>query len=124
MAWQNIPGYTNYQCSPDGIVRSKWTKKILSTRPDPTGYPVVALSIRGKTKTFFLHRLVALTYLGSCPEGMTEVAHIDGNNQHNNRDNLRWSTHQENMDDQYAHGTRKRPSKTRDRIKAILKRSL
>jgi hypothetical protein len=65
-----------------------------------TGYFTVGTAL-GKTH---VHVMVAETYLGPKPEGM-EVAHEDGNPLNCRVENLRWSTHLDNMRDRERHGT-------------------
>ena len=53
----------------------------------------------------FVHRLVALAFLGPRPSERHEVAHGDGCRTNNHWTNLRWATHSENMLDRREHGT-------------------
>lgn len=69
------------------------------------GYPTVALSIDGKRRDIFVHRLVALAFLGVAPDERHEVAHGDGCRTNNHWTNLRWATHHDNMLDRRRHGT-------------------
>lgn len=65
-----------------------------------TGYLTVATG-RGKTT---VHVMVAETYLGPRPDGQ-EVAHENGDQMDCRVENLRWSTHLDNMRDRDRHGT-------------------
>lgn len=59
-------------------------------------YPTVHLTIRPIiTKTFMIHRLVALAFIPN-PENKPEVNHKDGDKLNNHYDNLEWSTRKEN----------------------------
>lgn len=49
-----------------------------------------------------VHRLVLETFVGPCPEGM-EGCHNDGDHTNNQLGNLRWDTHQENIQDRDRH---------------------
>jgi len=53
-----------------------------------------------KPKNFYIHRLVALTFIEN-PKGLTDVNHKDFNRSNNHVDNLEWCTQKENM--QHAH---------------------
>ncbi len=116
--WTDIPEYEGlYQLSDKDRVRSL-TRHIVDTlgheytlpgrlkkltRSD-SGYLVVILHKKGKARTFCLHSLKLLTYVGPCPEGM-EARHLDGDSSNNRLENLEWSSHQDNINDKYDHGT-------------------
>jgi hypothetical protein len=53
-----------------------------------------------------VHRLVLEAFAGPCPEGR-ECCHEDGDPANNSLGNLRWDSHQANMDDMLRHGTRR-----------------
>lgn len=53
--------------------------------------------------TTSVHRLVALAFIGPCPEGM-EVLHINGEPDDNRLENLRYGTRAENVADTIRHG--------------------
>lgn len=55
-------------------------------------------------KKFLVHRVVALAFIGTPPEG-TEVSHKDGNSYNNNADNLEYLTHSKNERMKKLHGT-------------------
>lgn len=52
-----------------------------------------------------LHRLVALTFIGPCPPGKQQVAHLDGNPANCRVNNLIWATVAENASHRKIHGT-------------------
>ena len=58
-----------------------------------------------------VHRLVLLTFVGPCPDGM-EGCHNDGNPKNNNVSNLRWDTRKNNRADAIMHGTHPRGSRS------------
>ena len=118
--WRDIPGYEGrYQASTGGRIRSldrqligknHYTNKpfvrtmrgrVLRPGPSRTGHLSVVLGHGAPGSQ--VHQLVALTFIGSCPEGK-EVLHNDGNPQNNNIDNLRYGTRTENILDVYAIG--------------------
>jgi hypothetical protein len=66
---------------------------------------MVALSVNGRQKSYLLHRLVALTFIGPPPSSAHEVCHNDGNPANNAPGNLRWGTRGENILDTVRHGT-------------------
>ncbi len=54
----------------------------------------VLLQINGKQKWFFIHRLVAQSFIPN-PQNKPTVNHIDGNQHNNDISNLEWATHSE-----------------------------
>ena len=122
--WKNIPGYEQYQVSNLGNIRSldryitqkrckfndhhynrfmkgKNLKPYIVLSNNKYPHYSVTLSMR---KKFLVHRLVLLTFAGSCPQGM-ECCHNDGNGLNNRLDNLRWDTPKNNQLDRHKHGT-------------------
>lgn len=117
--WKDIPECQGYQASDKGRIRSldrvivprngqgkHWRTrrckgKVLSTHLQPNGY--VGLSLGSKTH-FLAHQLIALAFLGPCPEGM-EVCHNNGKRSDNRIENLRYDTRPGNHADCKRHGT-------------------
>lgn len=104
--WKDIKGYEKiYQVSNFGKVKRltfingnvKLQKERMST---PTnnghGYLIVGLSKNGKRKNFYVHRLVAETFLDNL-NNLPQVNHKDGNKKNNRVDNLEWCTASENQ---------------------------
>lgn len=86
-----------YFINKDGEVFSKKfnrTKKMKLSKTQ-RGYLSVRFSFNGIPKTFFVHRLVAETFLYR-ENGKDYVNHIDGNKLNNSIENLEWCTHMEN----------------------------
>ena len=63
--------------------------KILGTKINRLGYKEVALSKEGKTKTYLLHRLIALHFIPN-PNKYKCVNHKNGVKADNRLDNLEW----------------------------------
>lgn len=91
-----IPNYDNYLITKDGNIFSKRSNKYLKLRNMSSGYLSIGLSKNGDKKDFYVHRLVAKTYIEN-PNEYKEVNHIDSNKQNNNIDNLEWCTSSKNM---------------------------
>lgn len=94
--WKSIQDY-EYEISSFGRVRNKKTKKILSIFDvNGEGYLRVILFKNHKKKRFFIHRLVAKTFIEN-PDNKPQVNHKDGVKQNNNLENLEWVTNSENQ---------------------------
>ena len=101
--WRIISDFPDYAVSDGGRVRRLASGKIL--KPHLGRY--ASLTLYRKRKPYFalVHRLVCSAFLGPAPTPRHQVAHSDGNGQHNHKDNLRWATSVENEADKSAHGT-------------------
>ncbi len=109
--WIDIPEYVGrYQISSLGNVKSlkrqvktnrglrTVKERILKVYFDGGGYSKVALSKDSKTKSFYVHVLVAVAFLGHVPCGFEIVVdHIDENPHNNNLSNLQLLTTRENI---------------------------
>lgn len=87
-----------YQITEDGVVRDTIRDRIIKQHPDRAGYMRIRLATPDKhEQKFFVHRLVATTYLPLPNEGQDQVDHIDGKRDNNHVSNLRWCTRLENI---------------------------
>ena len=91
---KTINNFENYAITKDGVVFNRSTRRILKPDVNSCGYERVTLSKNGNTARFFVHRLVAETFLGF-QEGM-EVNHINGDKLDNRVNNLEWCTSSSN----------------------------
>lgn len=112
--WKDIPGWEGYyQASTLGNIRR--AGKQVPLRPAPYGrdrkHLGVSLWRNNRGKTMKVHRLVASTFLGHCPQGY-EVCHNDGNPRNNRVENLRYGTPSDNARDRLLHGTHHQVNKT------------
>lgn len=114
--WEDIPGYQGlYQVSTLGrILRmpkeqirvSKFGKEYTQLVPkhpvlmnpayDFDGYLQISLTKDSETKSYQVHRLVAMTFIPN-PENKSQVNHIDGVKDNNKVSNLQWVTQSENI---------------------------
>ena len=92
--WKKIKNY-NYLVNEDGIIKNSKTNRILK-QSNKSGYKIVCLSINNKSKTHYVHRLVAKTFIPNTNDKL-QVNHIDGNKSNNKLENLEWCTPLENM---------------------------
>lgn len=112
--WRPIPGFEGYEVSSLGRGRSwrgrggaeRAEPKYLKGRPNPKGYLRLNLCSNGRTYDRYVHRLVPTAFVGPCPPGK-EGAHKNGHLTDNRLCNLAWKTHQQNIDDQIEHGSRR-----------------
>lgn len=115
--WKDVLGWEDfYEVSDKGNVRSKVRKgrtafgersyggKILKPFVHLNGYKTVNLTTSKKRMQISVHRLVAESFLGKCPENM-ECCHNNGNSLDNTLLNLRWDTIKSNHADKKQHGT-------------------
>jgi hypothetical protein len=118
--WLPIPGYEGfYEASDLGHIRSVprptgghgHPGRVLKPWTKPTGHLTVALCVNRARKSFDVHRLVAITFLGAPPDGH-EVCHNDGDPANNRIANLRWGTRSDNIRDSVRHGTNHWTSRT------------
>lgn len=112
--WRDITGYDGiYQVSNLGNVRSiehidcrkrnRIAGRVLKPGKKQNGYLQVVLKDEtGKSKNYYVHRLVMKAFVGECPAEY-EVNHIDENKSNNTLENLEYVTHRCNIN----HGTGK-----------------
>jgi len=115
--WRIIPGYQGlYEVSDHGRVRSldrvvqrgdvRQPRRgvVLSPGWSHDGYALVVLAdVAHRRRTWRVHQLVLLAFVGPRPEGH-EGLHADGNPGNNIPSNLSWGTSAENRADTIRHG--------------------
>jgi len=97
--WKEITGFSGYQVSNKGRIRSckQGKEKLLRGTRSAYGYQQVGLyDVNHKLHTQYVHILVASFFIGPCPAGK-EVNHIDLNKFHNDVSNLEYVTDQEQI---------------------------
>lgn len=107
---REVSGFPGYWVHPSGGVYStrRYSEPVLlKSYVDRDGYPIIVLYADRKPKHISVHRLVLLTFVGPCPEGM-ECCYRDGCRQNSKRSNLYWGTKKQNAEDCIAHGNRPR----------------
>lgn len=114
--WEPIRGYEGlYDVSSWGQVRSydqilnrkngpvRWKGRILKPQRGSKGHWGVNLHKAGKSKTHFIHRLVAEAFLDN-DKGHPLVRHLDDVKEHNHLENLAWGTYSDNAYDAIRNG--------------------
>ena len=87
-----IPDYKGlYSATTDGRIYSERSKKYLRPADNGKGYQTVVLSKNGKSKTYKVHRLVAMTFLEN-PNNLPCINHKDENKLNNRVENLEYCT--------------------------------
>ena len=123
--FRDIPGYEGYyQVSNHGRVKAlartvesingqtqTLCEHLMKMTPHINdGYPQLALTRDGHSKTYRVSRLVLLAFLGNPPPGY-QACHEDGNPGNNRLDNLRWDTPKSNYADRERHSIFPDPTK-------------
>jgi len=114
--WREIEGYKNYIISNKQIIINKNSIDVLFYEEDKQLYRIISVNKANKTnkylcfyvydshakkkrRTFYLHRARLIAFFGS-PESSAPICmHIDGNALNNNLENLKWGSHDKNMQD-------------------------
>ncbi len=106
-----IDGFHHYLIDRSGAI---WATRKFSGRLeryrlkgciDCDGYTRHGLSNEnGVRKNFFVHRLLAITFISPPPFAKAQVRHADGNPQNNALENLSWGTSAQNAQDKVRHG--------------------
>lgn len=116
--WLPVPDYEGlYEVSDQGRVRSlprgaatyggrAWSRngQILKPAPSVGSALTVGLSVGGERRTWRVHTLVLLAFVGPRPDGL-QCCHGNGDFADNRLGNLRWDTPSSNMIDRFNHGT-------------------
>ena len=102
--WLPITNFSNYFVSNKGRVKStKQKDKPIILKPWlARGYPTVSLSRDGVMHRFQVHTLVLTAFVG--PSEGRFCLHLDNTPTNNCLDNIRWGTHEENMEQMTREG--------------------
>lgn len=118
--WRQVSGYEGlYEVSNLGRVRRceavvpvrgvhgkrRFRGGLLKPSLNTKGYEFVALCKDGQHSSQAIHRLVCRAFNGEPTKFRNHASHLDGNKLNNISTNLKWKSHNENMDDRYIHGT-------------------
>lgn len=116
--WKWVRGFIGYyRVSTKGRVRSV-NRKIIRTKGGPAfiqgrllkyhtdrdGYRFVRLSKNNNKRSYSVHYLVLITFVGLCPKDK-QCRHLNGNPGDNRLTNVKWGTVSRNARDRERHGT-------------------
>jgi hypothetical protein len=120
--WRDIPGYEGkYQASTKGRIWSNHSHKVLSLAPSH-GYRTVCLTLNGKPRTWRVHKLIALVFLGPPPSSEFQIDHINRNRADNRIRNLRYLHYIENASQGARRGEQSPRSKLSNKQGCEIKR--
>ena len=100
--WRDVPGYGGqYQVSNRGNVKTlsdRWGKeRLLKPIISTTGYYFLNLTKDGKSKIYYIHKLVAMCFLNHKADRYNEVVdHINNDKLDNRLENLQLTTNRHN----------------------------
>lgn len=87
---------TNYEITDDGHIYNKTTGRELKGTYTTNEYHSVMLTIKGKSRVFLFHRLLAEAFLPN-PDNLPVVDHIDRDKHNDALSNLRWASYSDNV---------------------------
>ena len=96
----------NYSISNYGRIKNNKTQRILKLKPNHKGYLKTNISVNGKLKTVFPHRLVAENFIPNL-NSFLQVNHINGHKEDNTIFNLEWTNPEGNIQHSWRIGLRK-----------------
>lgn len=94
---KQVYDFVKYIIFPDGIVYNNVRKSYVKPIKNASGYCYVTISNNKTKKNYYVHRLVADHFIKNKDKNKTEVNHINKKRDDNNKDNLEWVTHSENI---------------------------
>lgn len=109
--------WNDYRVYKDGRIYSINQNKFMPERQTEKGYMITWLKVGGRWRTFGVHRVVALAWLGQPQEGY-EVDHIN-NCRHDNRlINLQWLSKSQNNQKAWDSGNKNNSGVNNGRVVA------
>ena len=117
--WKPIPENPAYSVSDQGRVIGP--KGIVNPTIGERGYLRFSAMVEGKKRTLHVHQLVCRLFHGEAPEGKPFALHNNHNKTDCRKENLRWGSHLENMEDRRLAGRIHRRL-TREEVEEIRRR--
>lgn len=143
--WVAIPGYTGYEISPTGSVRSFWRRtgppgstfnkwkweitddpKVIGYSINRDGYHMIRLQKEpGRQMLVTLHKLMLESFVGPRPAPNYHACHIDDDKDRNMLSNLEWNTKEKNLQGRFInHGGEKLDKSDIEKIREFKKMGL
>lgn len=119
--WDGYKNFTEYLFYQNGDVYSK--KKDRFLKPTKDTYLRIALTDKGRTTNFYLHRVIAELFVPN-PNNKPQVNHKDGNKLNPHYLNLEWCTGKENIVHAFKNGLSKIPNNRPCLSVAIIQKTL
>ena len=101
---------TTYLIFDDGRLFNKKTNHFLKGSITSEGYRRYQITINGKYYNFLAHRLVAEYFLDN-KDNLPVIHHKDGNKLNNHKNNLKWVSYSENLQESYNMGRKNNQNK-------------
>ncbi len=114
--FKQIKDFPDYFISNQGRLYSTKTKRFIGNINKKIGYKMATLSLGRKSDTLYIHHLVMRYFGEPKPEIDFEIDHRDKNGLNNDINNLRWVSHQVNLENRNAY--------RKDRKKRLTKREI
>ena len=121
--WRCIDGFPNYKVSNLGRVYSAFRGgRILVPQFTKKRYLKVHLQNHGRNQNFFVHKLVALAFIGERESDAMQINHKNGVKSDNRATNLEWCTASENTLHAYRVLKRRAPQQGRHHTEDVRRR--
>lgn len=101
MSYKHLKSFPNYQISHLGKVKNTKTGKIVKGSLNENNYRRVTLYNNGRSKAFYVHRLVAFLFIPN-PNNYSDTHHLNGKRDDNRSSNLIWCSHYDNIQYKYV----------------------
>lgn len=111
--------FKNFEVSNYARIYNKKIKHFLNGGSDKDGYITVSIKTNKKKYTLKLARLVATAFIPN-PDELPTIDHKDGDRTNNYFENLRWSTHQQQMRNRKKYNLKKK-GKSYSKYKGVMK---
>lgn len=123
IVWKVCPIAKFFEVSTFGGVRLVGRTRVKTPCDNGRGYLYVTKVTNGKAKNYYIHRLVAATFIEN-PDDFSEVNHKDGNKKNNNVLNLEWCSRGQNMQHAYIMGLKVNTEKQREASRKNVHKSI